>query len=96
MTSRTFNNLKELIAKISKPFDVIKLLSLFIFSRLLPGTNRDYLRLEPQISCTDFGWFSALQLVSLATEVFVDIKTTIFYNAFCPLILRLELSHNAS
>ena len=46
---------------------------------------------QRKISWNDSGWFSAVQLVSLAPEVLVDIKTTIFYNAFCPLILRLEL-----
>ena len=50
--------------------------------------------LEPQNPCYDFGWFSALQFAPLAPEVFADIKTTVFYNAFCPFILQLELSHN--
>ena len=34
---------------------------------------------------------SALQLVPPAPEVLVKIITTIFYKAFCSLILRLEL-----
>ena len=38
--------------------------------------------------------FSALKFVSPAREVLVEIKTTIFYEAFCSLILQLELSHN--
>ena len=38
---------------------------------------------------------SALRLVSLAPEVLAEIKTTIFYHAFCLLILPLELSHKA-
>ena len=38
---------------------------------------------------------SALQFEPPATEVLAEIKTTILYNAFCLLILQLELSHNA-
>ena len=43
------------------------------------------------------GWLygSALQFLPPAPEVLAEIKTTIFCNAFCFLILRLELSHNA-
>ena len=40
------------------------------------------------------GFSSALQLVPPAPEILAEIKTTIFDNAFCLLILRLELSHN--
>ena len=35
--------------------------------------------------------FSALQFVQPAPKVLAEIKTTIFYNAFCPLILQLKL-----
>ena len=38
--------------------------------------------------------FSVLLFVPSAPEVLAEIKRTI-YTAFCPLILRLELSHNA-
>ena len=38
--------------------------------------------------------FSALLFVPDATEVLAEIKGTI-YALFCPLILRLKLSHNA-
>ena len=38
--------------------------------------------------------FSALLFVPAATEVLAEIKGTI-YASFCPLILRLKLSHNA-
>ena len=46
-------------------------------------------KLRSRMPCYDSGWFSALQFVLLAPEVLVDIKTTIFYNAFCSLILLL-------
>ena len=36
--------------------------------------------------------FSALQFVPPAPEALAETKTTIFYNNFYPLILRLELS----
>ena len=52
------------------------------------------LYLHPRISCYHFGWLSALQFVLLALEVLTVIKATFFYNAFCPLFCRLELSHN--
>ena len=38
--------------------------------------------------------FSVLLLVSAVREVLVEIKSAI-YTAFCPLIVRLKLSHNA-
>ena len=43
------------------------------------------------------GWLydRALQFVPPAPEVLAEIKATIFDNAFCLLILRSELSHNA-
>ena len=37
---------------------------------------------------------SALQFVPPVPEVLAEIKATIFYKAFCALILRSELSHN--
>ena len=37
---------------------------------------------------------SALQFEPPVPETLAEIKATIFYNAFCLLILRLELSHN--
>ena len=51
----------------------------------------------PRIPCYGFGWLyrSALQFVPAAPEVLAEMKATIFYNAFCRLILQLELSHNA-
>ena len=38
--------------------------------------------------------FSALQFVPPTPVVLVEVETTIFYKAFCSLILRLELSRN--
>ena len=55
------------------------------------GTTQNCSCLKPQIPCHDSGWFSALQFVPVAQEVLADMKTTIFYNAFCSLSLRLEL-----
>ena len=51
----------------------------------------------PRITFYGYEWHycSTLQLLSPTPEVLAEIKTTIFNNAFCPLILRLELSHNA-
>ena len=60
---------------------------------LLFGTTQNCLCLELQIPCYDSGWFSAMQFVPHAPEVLGDIKTTIFCNAFCSLLLRLELLH---
>ena len=62
----------------------------FIFKQLKIGCV-----LDPRIACNDSGWFSTLKFLLLAPELLAKIKTTIFFSAFCPLILRLELSHNA-
>ena len=60
------------------------------------ATQNGLLR-APRIHCYGSEWLycSALRFVPPAPEVFAEIKTTIFYNAFCLLILRLELSPNA-
>ena len=49
------------------------------------------------IPCQGSEWLysSALHFAPSALEVLAALKTTIFYNAFCLLILRLELSLNA-
>ena len=39
--------------------------------------------------------FSALQFVPSAPGVLAEIEATIFFNAFCPLILQQKLSRNA-
>ena len=51
--------------------------------------------MDPRIPCSDSEWFSTLQLVPPALEVLEEIITTIVCNAICPLIYRVQLSHNA-
>ena len=50
-----------------------------------------------RIPCYDSEWLyaGALHFAPPALEVLAEMKSTIFYNAFCLLILRLELSLNA-
>ena len=51
--------------------------------------------LDSQIPCYDSGWFGALQLVTPALEALAKTKNNNFLQCFFPLILRLQLSHNA-
>ena len=57
--------------------------------------TQNCLRSDPRVLCDDSGWLLCFEFVPPAPEVQAEIKTTLFYNAFCPLILRLKLSHNA-
>ena len=50
---------------------------------------------DPRFLVMALDGFSTLQFVQPTPKVSAEIKTTIFYMAFCPLILRLQLSHNA-
>ena len=51
------------------------------------------MRPDPRISCYGMNGSRVLLFVPAAPEVLAEIKRTI-YTAFCPLIVRLELSHN--
>ena len=52
------------------------------------------MRPDPQIPAMALNGYSVLLFVLAVLGVFAEIKRTT-YNAFCPLILRLKLSHNA-
>ena len=51
--------------------------------------------MDPEFLVMALDDFGALQFVLPAPEASAEIQTTIFYNDFCPLIFRLELSYNA-
>ena len=59
---------------------------------VLALATENCLCLDPGFLVLALDVFSASQFVQPAPEVLAEIKATISCNAFCPLILRLELS----